>query len=57
MHPLRRSSAFRIEPLSDGAYNGDPKRRARSMMDIIYLAVGIGFFVLMASYARFTAKG
>lgn len=37
--------------------NGDPKRRARSMMDIIYLAVGIGFFALMASYARFTAKG
>lgn len=37
--------------------NGDPRRRARSMMDIIYLAVGIGFFVLMASYARFTAKG
>jgi hypothetical protein len=34
-----------------------PQRRAYFMMDIIYIVVGVGFFVLMASYARFTAKG
>jgi len=35
--------------------NGDPERRAR-MFDLIYLAVGLGFFALMGAYARWAGQ-
>ncbi len=34
----------------------DPERRASSMSDIIFLALGVGSFILLAAYAHFTAK-
>lgn len=33
----------------------DPERRAR-MFDLIYLAVGLGFFALMGAYARWAGQ-
>lgn len=35
--------------------NGDPERRAH-MLDILYLATGLGFFALMAVYARWAGR-
>jgi hypothetical protein len=34
---------------------GDPERRVR-MYDLIYLAVGLGFFALMSAYARWAGQ-
>jgi hypothetical protein len=28
-----------------------------NMLDFIYLAIALGFFLLMAAYARYTARG
>jgi len=42
-------------PYADRAYwNGCPNQEA-SMLDIAYLAVGLGFFAAMALYARWAA--
>ncbi len=32
-------------------------QEAGIMLDLVYLAVAIGFFLLMAAYARFTSVG
>ncbi len=34
---------------------GDPERRVR-MLDCLYLAVGLGFFALMGTYARWAGR-
>jgi hypothetical protein len=36
-------------------WSGDPERRAR-MLDLIYLAAGLGFFAAMAAYARWAGR-
>lgn len=58
MAPLCAAPAFRIEPLSARPYIlANAGNRSRIMLDILYLAIAIGFFVLMAFYARAVSKG
>ena len=32
-------------------------QEAGIMLDLVYLAIAVGFFLLMAAYARFTSLG
>lgn len=58
MAPLCGATAFRIEPLSAPLYiEHSPPNRSWFMLDLLYLAVALGFFVLMAFYARAVSKG
>ena len=47
---------IRMEPLRRSILRRTPVQQEFLIMDVVFLAIGVGFFALMAVYARWAAK-